>query len=342
MRRKKKRQPYHTLKWLYRTLVAISAIILVTYFALSVVIKPPEIPSDTSQVNDTTGEQETISTVEEETEPTPEPPPKIRKSLCYTFLLVASDDGNGNADTIMVMMYDIPKKQVGVISIPRDTAVATERNFPKINSAYANGVLILQEEASNLLGIPIDYYVKVNMDAFSELVDSVGGIDFNVPVDMNYVDPTQDLTIQFKAGYQHLSGDEALEVARFRHNSDGTGYNDNGRMKTQQEIIKTVGRKILSWDSVTKVNRFVDVFMSNVKTDLSVNNMLYFVKEATKLNPDTDIKTATLPGDGTKTYKGVRWCYELDEVPCLQIINDYVNPYVDDLTLDDVVFLDLD
>lgn len=70
----------------------------------------------------------------------------------------------------------------------------------------------------------MDYTVCVNLQGFTALVDAIGGVDFEVPINMDYDDPIQGLSIHFKKGMQHLSGADALRVVRFRHNNDGTGY----------------------------------------------------------------------------------------------------------------------
>ena len=129
------------------------------------------------------------------------------------------------ANTIMVAAYDTAEQKVGVVSIPRDTLV--DRSFPKINAVYGSGgIEALKETVSDLIGIPIDHYMTVNIRAFKALVDAVGGIDFYVPCDMDYDDstPGQELYIHYKEGMQHLNGQQALEVVRFRHNNDGSGY----------------------------------------------------------------------------------------------------------------------
>ena len=111
-----------------------------------------------------------------------------------------------------------------------------------------------------MLGIPIDYYIKVNIKGFISLVDDLGGVDFYVPCDMDYDDPYQDLHIHYKQGQQKLNGQQAMEVARFRKNNDGTGYSDVGRTQTQQKLLVALAKKVLSWNSLTKINSFVETF----------------------------------------------------------------------------------
>lgn len=341
MKKKKLKKPYRMMRNLYRGIVAISATIVALYIAMTLALRPPEPAQAANNVN-----ADTQSTGQEAGQKMESPDmksngDKVRKERCYTFLLAASDDGNGNADTIMVMTYDVPNQKIGVVSIPRDTVVDTKRKMPKINAAYSDGVETLQSEVTNLVGFPIDFYITVDMKAFVEVVDAVGGVDFDIPVYMYYDDPTQDLSIHYEPGMQHLSGKQALEVARFRKNGDGTGYanSDIGRTKTQQTMMASIADKVISWNSIPKVNQFIKIFSKNVKTDLSVRELAYFASEAAKLNLDAALSGSTLPGDGTKKYKGYKWCYALDQQASLTILNQYVNPYTQELTLDDVDFV---
>lgn len=263
-----------------------------------------------------------------------------RKESCYTFLLAASDQSSGNADVIMVATYNAVKHTAGIISIPRDTLVdpaATPAKFPKINSSYHAGAEGLGDVISHMLGIPIDYYFTIDTDGFVALVDEIGGIDFDVPIHMSYDDPTQDLSIHFEPGVQHLSGSEALAVCRLRSNQDGTiAYPDYdiGRTRTQQALLKTIAAKVLSQPA--KIREYIDIFSTYCSTDLSLGNILWLAESAIGMDPETEIQTATLPGDGETTYRGVQYCYELYTEDALSLVNELINPYAEDRTLDDL------
>ena len=118
-----------------------------------------------------------------------------RKKDTWTFLLAASDQASGNADTIMVGMYDTVNQKAGLVSIPRDTIYHGTRSdgghYYKINSTYAYyGAKGMQQAVSELLGIPVDHYVTIDLAGFEAIVDAVGGVDFNIPVPMSYDDHT--------------------------------------------------------------------------------------------------------------------------------------------------------
>ena len=235
---------------------------------------------------------------------------------------------------MMVMCYDTEEQTVGVVSVPRDTLVARDSGNPHL--VYGPGGLEQRKaDISNMLGIPIDYYIKVNIQGFITLVDYLEGIDFYVPCNMNYDDPTpgQNLHIHYTEGMYHLNGQQAMEVARFRKNNDGTGYTDTGRTQTQQNLLVALAKKVLSWGNLTKINGFVEIFNQNVDTDLSMDHMLYFASKAVGLDPSTGVETATLEGNGFGLYRGYTYCYELDQEKTLETVNRLINPYNRDLTL---------
>lgn len=301
---------------LYRAAVVVSAIIVAVYLAYRVFVTPPPVQEpdypDSSEAGAFGQEQNGLR----------------RRDQVWTFLLMGTDDGNGNADTLMVASYDVKQQKVGVVSVPRDTIVDRDwTRYPKINGAYSRGVEQVRKEVSHLLGIPIDYYIKVDIKAFVALVNEVGGVEFDVPVDMNYDDPWQNLSIHYKKGMQHLTGQQALEVVRFRHNNDMSGYSDVGRTQTQQALLTAVAKKVLSWGNVPKVASFVNIFDTYVDTDLEVDDMIYFATQAIYVDLNNDVVTKTLEGRGDATYKGYTWCYELNKDKTMADINALLNPY---------------
>jgi anionic cell wall polymer biosynthesis LytR-Cps2A-Psr (LCP) family protein len=165
-------------------------------------------------------------------------------------------------------------------------------------------------------------------------VDMVGGIYFNVPVDMHYVDPTQNLTIDLEAGYQLLDGQKAMQVVRFRQDNTGAGYGDTGRAHTQQEFLKAMLSQVLSEASLKDVPNLVDILRSYVEIDknLSVNDMIYFGRELVGMDIGTAIRASTLPCEWSSPYMWVK----TDEA--LDTINAMLNPYTTDLTEEMVEF----
>lgn len=337
-----KRQPTAACrvgKVLYWIVFVLSAIVVGCYIGLKSWARPPKpTPPEPTQMVMTIQPTDNPDTEEDESLGDPTTVPvvgsKTRKEDCHTFLLMGMDDGNGNTDTIMAVTFDVKGKHVSVVSVPRDTLVNVPRTVKKINAAYsAGGIEEVQREVSSILGFPVDHYITVNLRGFKALVDAVGGVDFEVPINMNYDDPTQNLHIHLSKGMQHLDGTKALQLVRFR---SGYANADIGRINTQQKFLKALAKKLVSWDSVGKINEFVEIFAKNVKTDLSVGNLAYFGLAALELDMSSGIEMNTLPGDGTVTYKGIPYYYELYPQKVLDIINQSgLNPYTEELTLED-------
>lgn len=331
--KKKKTLLHRIFLKFYMVLVVLSVIVIGSDVAWSVFVQPPEVapPPTVSTPND--NGQGALPTEE------PEVTALVRKEGFYNILLVGYDDGHGNADTIMVVGYDIEKGKIGLVSIPRDTLVdRTWSEFPKLNASFGSGgVDLLKEEVSATLGIPIDCYVTVSLNAFVDIVDTLGGLDFYVPEDM-YHDAGDNFIIDLKKGQQRLTGRETLELVRYRGYSDA----DIGRVAMQQKVLTALATQILSWNSITKVNSFIEVFNNNVTTDMSLSNMLYFGQSALGVDFDSGINTHTLVGRGDAKKNGYDWCYELDPVATVTAVNDYLNPYTTLLDGEDMKLLKAD
>lgn len=323
----------------YKALVVVSALIVAAYIGLQLMSKAPEQKAPVNHtpdnnaavVGDTSGDTSQV-----------DPNALERREGVYNIFLAATDVEGFRTDTMMVLSYDTVEQHVGVVSIPRDTLVARESGNPHL--VYGPGGLEQRiEDVSDMFGIVIDGYVKVDINGFIELVDYLGGVDVDIPLDMNYDDPYQNLHIHYTKGTHHLDGQGAMEVARYRHdNSDSPNYNANQwytdiqRNAMQQQILVNLAKKVLAWDNLTKINGFVEIFNQYVETDLTLSNMLFFAQKAVDLDTATGVETATLEGNGFGLYNGYKYCYELDEQSTLDTVNRLTNPYTRDLTLDDM------
>ena len=252
-----------------------------------------------------------------------------RKDYFYTILLSGSDDGNGNSDTNILLGVDAENGRIHGVSIPRDTKAVWDGRDRKINAAFgAGGIEKLAEVIGDQLGIPVDYTVSVDLQGFVDLVNAIGGVDFDVPVDMNYEDPYQDLYIHFSAGMQHLTGEEAIKVVRCR---SVYASQDIGRMETQQKFLKAVAQQTLTLSNLDKIDEFVKIFQQYVDTDLTLGNLAWLGKEAISMGAE-NITFSTLPGvwDSNDNY------IHLDPAATLEVVNQHLNPYVEDRTMEDL------
>ncbi|MDD4715023.1 MAG: LCP family protein [Oscillospiraceae bacterium] len=261
-----------------------------------------------------------------------------RKKDFYTFLLFGMDDGNGNTDTVMVGAYDVQGQALNLVSIPRDTLIETDRSNKRINAVYASeGARGLQNEISQLLGIPIDFYIQVNLKAFEKIVDTVGGVDFDVPVDMNYEDPTQNLYIHLKAGMQHLDGEKAEQLVRCRN---AYLLQDIGRVSTQQQFLKALAGQTLQAGNITKVRNLAGILQEYVKTDLNLQNIVWFGEHLLSLKPQR-ILCQTIPyADTTASYRGSHYVtLDIDKV--LTMVNSGFNPFTAPLERPDLQIMSI-
>ena len=210
-------------------------------------------------------------------------------------------------------------------------------NGHKLNSSYNNGgTEKLRSNIEDMLGIPVDFYVSVDLKGFIALIDQIGGVDFDVPEDMDYDDPYQDLHIHFKAGLQHLSGQQSMEVVRFRHNSDKDkpaygGRQDIGRIGTQQAFLKTVAQKLMKIENVPAM---AETFLKYVKTDLTLGNLVWLANQALSMAGRTPSALPRSPASGA-LVQGQVLLHALLPSRCLEMTNSMLNPYATDITADE-------
>ena len=319
------------------TLLSLLFLSTAVFATVKYVFRAPELDTDKPVVTpDGTASTDADRTDTDE----PDAPGRTRRKYCYNILVSGLDDDNGGSDTNILVRFDVPNKRIDLVSLPRDTLLLNEYRNNKLNFAYAKGgTELLMEQIENLLGIPVDFYVTVNLKGFIALVDQIDGVDFDIPINMDYDDPYQDLHIHFTKGPRHLNGQEAMEVVRFRHNNDGTGYGteDIGRIGTQQAFLKAVAKQLLQIGNVKNIPALVDIFYTYVKTDLTTGNLVWLGNEALNIGTE-NIHFATLPGDGSGYYNK-QSVYVLDAQATCDLVNEALNPYNEALTLEDMDIL---
>ena len=234
----------------------------------------------------------------------------------FTVLImgVSEDISVRLTDTIIVASYNPKTQKATLLSIPRDTFVGINKNkatsYDKINALYQTKTKEKDSSPEKTLaavnkitGLDITYYVVVSNKALVQLVDAIGGVEFDVPIDMDYDDSSQDLYIHLDKGLQKLNGEQAEWLVRFRHNNNGTSYpssygnNDIGRMRTQREFLKVVAKQVIQLKNITKLGTFIDIFKENVQTNITNWTLMkdyipYLVDFDTE-----NIQTETLPGN---------------------------------------------
>lgn len=234
----------------------------------------------------------------------------------YTFLLAGIDDF-GEADAIMVGLLDGTKRELNVISIPRDTLVNVSGEANRVRELHnEGGAEALTEAVAGLLGFAPDCCIAAGTGALAELIDAVGGVEFDVPVDMRYSDPTSGLHIDLKAGQQRLDGEQTLDVLRYRAGYDS---GDFGRMETQQALLEAVVSQFLSLGSIPHIADAAEILSGSMTTDLSAEDAISL---AGKLLLCEDVNFDTMPVLTSEGEAAVR----VDVPAWLELVNARLNP----------------
>ncbi|MBR1970624.1 MAG: LCP family protein [Clostridia bacterium] len=228
---------------------------------------------------------------------------EISKEKC-NILIMGTDKSGMLTDVMMLMQIDPIDNNITVMSIPRDSRVNYKGSWMKLNSVHANAQK--QEKSGSeaaiiaikdLTGIPINHFVKINFTAFEKSIDELGGVDFNVPQRMKYKDPYQDLDIDLKPGMQHLDGNQAEQLVRFRQYTNG----DIDRIKVQQDLIHAIADQKLKLKYVGKVDNIYRIIAKDMETSMSIEDVVQISGNILDIGGDK-IVTITMPN--TPQYIG--------------------------------------
>lgn len=232
-----------------------------------------------------------------------------KDNISVLFLGLDDRDGGlkGRTDALLLATFNKKENSVKMVSIPRDARVELvgRDRQDKINHAHAfGGVDMTIATVENLFDLPVDYFVKLNFDAFMEIIDALGGVEVEVPFAFTEMDSNdRQGAISIKEGRQLLNGEEALAYARMRK-SDPRG--DIGRGERQQQILEAIIKK---GSSLSSINKFDDVMKSienNLATNLSFGNILSLHSYSSGLR---NIERLTIEGKNA-TIRGIYY-YEL-------------------------------
>lgn len=242
------------------------------------------------------------------------------KDQLLNIALLGTDGDGFRSDVNMVASLNLTTKEVHLISVPRDTRVVMTddmiaylekngRTVPEANGVYGQckltevhayagegnrstfSVAMLEE----ILGIDIDYYVKVDLDAFKDIVDAVGGVEFDVQERLYYSDPAQGLYIDLYPGPQVLDGEKAEMLVRFR---EGYAQKDLKRIEVQQEFLKAFIAQVCSSDKImSNLDSYIKIFMEKVESGMPVATALKYAGYIKEIDPAA-ITTDTIPGEG--------------------------------------------
>ena len=298
-------------KVLYFVLFGLSLAVVIGFAALKLFAPEPTVEGQDTIPPQPAGPSAPPAASDDPADPTPTPLVLTRRKGVYTCLLLGVAD-MGGSDTIMLGVFDTKAKTASLISIPRDTVIYSDGKYRKINSTYAGGETAVAAAVRDLLGVPVDYYVSVNLKAFSSIVNQIGGVWFDVPVDMDYDDPLQDLHIHIKAGYQLLDGKNAEGVMRCRNCYPSA---DIGRTATQRAFLTALAKQAITPSNVTNVTALINTFSQYVTSDMPLNDMVFFGTQAIGMDLDSALSTASLEGEWISPY------WQLDDEAVLELVN---------------------
>ena len=255
---------------------------------------------------------------------------------CASILLAGTDADGGRTDTMMLLYLDKDAGEMNLLSLPRDTYTSMDISVPKLNAAYGlggggkAGMETLMDYTEECIGYRPDGYILVDLDGFAKLVNLMGGVRFDVPMDMQYDDPAQDLHIDLRAGEQKLSGEEAMWVVRFR---SGYAQADLQRVQVQRDFMRAALDQWLSVRNIWKAPAAAGLVTANTTTNLSLRELSWIARTAKAIGTD-NMQTDTLPGEAADVGDGSY--YILWPETTANLVNEHYNPYREDVSSESI------
>ncbi|BDA40115.1 LCP family protein [Candidatus Atelocyanobacterium thalassae] len=216
---------------------------------------------------------------------------KQRKKLGHHALV---NSFKGLSDTVVLARFDPITKKLSILSIPRDTQAIIRHEIRKINEAnYYGGPSLAAETISNLLGgVPINRYVRFNIQGVEKVIDALGGVNIYVPKNMKYTDHSQHLYINIKEGEQHIDGQKAVSFLRFRYDR----YGDIGRVQRQQMFMRALVEQALKPKNLLRIPEILSIINSYIDTNLTVEELVALSGFASQIQR-SNVQMLMLPGN---------------------------------------------
>lgn len=254
--------------------------------------------------------------------------PKHKNELLFLLMGIDANDVTKSkgtrTDTMMLAKVNFKDGNIDLISIPRDTRVLIKGKRDKINHAHAFGGPELSiRTVREFLNIDLDHYVKVDYQVVKGIVESIDGVDIDVPVRMRYRDPyaKPPLNIDLQPGMQRLYGQEAHDFLRFRRYPDG----DLGRVKAQQYFMKEIVKQTLVPKNIFKIPKLIEEYYKNVETNIPLTTILKGASSVNKIDMDK-MNTYTIPGE-PKMINGISY-YIYDETETEELVEEHLKDYM--------------
>ncbi|MBO4353875.1 MAG: LCP family protein [Clostridia bacterium] len=276
-----------------------------------------------------------------------------RKKGYYTFVIAGLDKVSNNTDVLMLASLDTVNRTVSIIQIPRDTyidpSVTGYTSVMRVNAIYAaeynkarnDDLSVLNSQRAGMRKLSgvlaeafcteIDDYFLIDISIFKSVVDAVGGVWFDVPEDMFYEDPYQDLYIDLKAGYQLLDGDKAEQLVRYR----GYASADIGRINMRADFMKEMARQVKANLNLSSVITIVSEVLDKTVSSVGLADAVKYATAAYKVKT-SDMNVVTLSGSSVWNEETQHWSahYYLNKAGALEDINAYANVYKEDIRIE--------
>lgn len=263
----------------------------------------------------------------------------------YNILILGVDDVSSSTDVMMIAHVDEQKGTLSVLQIPRDTYINKNvggyKNISKANSMYAASLSYFKNtvgqgnnqsresalkdvtnQFTDALGVKVDFYVLVDTDAFVYMVDKIGGIEYDVPMDMDYDDDVQDLHIHLKAGKQKLTGDMAEQLIRYR---SGYTKGDLDRMDLRANFINEMVKQVMKNIPEDSLVQIATELYGSIVTNAKVGEMIDMLKSIYGVD-SSKVSIATLSGSPVQNPETELWAYYVvNKTKAVEDINKYLN-----------------
>ena len=264
------------------------------------------------------------------------------------FLVVGTDESDALTDIMMVVCFDHGRDTINIMQLPRDTYIGSDVNTGKLNAVYGSAkkgqsrVNTLIKRINTHLGLPIDHYFLVSLSAFRNIVNAVGGVDIDIPNKLWVSDSQTNEFYYIGPGMTHLNGYQAEGFVR---NRSGKGYakGDMSRVEAQRNFYAAFFKKVTNMSLGQMVSSATSCY-DKVKTDLTVGEMLGYVKEIKQVSMD-NIKIMAIPGQsGSYKIPGSsvkRSYYSIHKSDYVAILNEHFYPYGGGVTTSDLKVTEL-
>lgn len=241
----------------------------------------------------------------------------------YNILLLGHDNTSNLTDVVMIAAFDLTSESLSILQIPRDTYFAyTNADYKKINGAThaLGGAANFAKALSEALAVKIDSYVEFDLGFVREAVDFVGGVTIDIPCNMDYDDPAQNLHIHLKKGEQTLGGQDAVGFIRFR-----SGYlrADLGRVDAQKLFLAAFSHAFYRNVSAADIPAAALLAIKHIKTDMRLDTMISLAVAMRSMKNEA-ISVLTFPGEEVRSEYSGAWYYILSREGCLTAVDRYL------------------